>query len=423
MKFGLVRKLVLGFSGVSIITYGTSAFFIFVLKPWLAPNMSDWLYMGGVLVLGVLWTSLLGWVAAQFIIRPLLRLAAVVDTAATGDLNVVIPSYRSNDEILLLHRSFETMIANLRRLISELADSVSITDQSAGSLSSAISHAATQIETIALTIERVAGGASTQSEAAQTMLHSSERASETAETAGRQAEHAIALSNTMVQTIHTSGDTFRGLVAGMTDIADTSEQTLEIVRKLETDAKEIGQISQLVGEVAAQTQLLALNASIEAAHAGEHGLGFAVVADQIRKLAADSSGAGEQINRLVRQMQEQTASVVRETNSQVELIRQERNKGEDANRALTEITASANEAAAALRSIVEQMNGQADQIRQTFADAKAIADIAGTISDGSSRVADAAQEQTAVMEEIAAAAELLRNQADGLKQKAVVFRL
>lgn len=423
MKFGLVRKLVLGISVVSIITYGTSAFFIFVLKPWLAPNMSDWLYMGSVLVLGVLWTSLLGWVAAQFIIRPLLRLAAVVDTAATGDLNVAIPPYRSNDEILLLHRSCETMITNLRRLISELADSVSVTDQSAGSLSSAIGHAATQIETIALTIERVAGGASTQSEAAQTMLHSSERASETAETASRQAEHAIALSNTMVQTIHTSGDTFRGLVAGMTDIADTSEQTLEIVRKLEIDAKEIGQISQLVGEVAAQTQLLALNASIEAAHAGEHGLGFAVVADQIRKLAADSSGAGEQINRLVRQMQEQTASVVRETNSQVELIRQERNKGEDASLALTEITASANEAAAALRSIVEQMNGQADQIRQTFADAKAIANIAGTISDGSSRVADAAQEQTAVMEEIAAAAELLRNQADGLKQKAVVFRL
>jgi methyl-accepting chemotaxis protein len=423
MKFGLVRKLVLGISGVSIITYGTSGIFIFVLKPWLAPNMADWLYICGVLALGILWTSFLGWLAAQFIIRPLLRLSAVVDEAATGNLIVTIPEYRSNDEILQLHRSFGTMLGNLKQIIAELKDSVGVTDQSANSLSSAIGHAAHQIETIAITIDRVAEGASTQAESAQTMFRSVERATETAGEVSRQAGHAIALSDAMVKTIASSGDTFRSLVGGMTDISVMSEQTLTIVRKLETDAKEIGQISHLVGEIAAQTQLLALNASIEAAHAGEHGLGFSVVADQIRKLATDSSEAGEQINRLVRQMQEQTASVSRETNNQVLLIRQEKTKGEAANRALSEMTASADESARALQSIVVHMNGQTEQIRRTFGDAKEIADIAATISEGAFRVADAAQEQTAVMEEISASSDVLRNQAEGLKRKTVVFRL
>lgn len=423
MKFGLVRKLVFGISGVSIITYGTSALFIFGLKPWLAPNMADWLYVSGVLALGILWTSFLGWLAAQFIIRPLLRLASVVDEAATGNLTVSIPEYRQDDEILLLHRSFSAMLGNLKQMIAELKENVTVTDQSAGSLSSAIGHAARQIETIAITIDRVAGGAATQAESAQTMLRSVERATATANEVSRQAEHAIDLSDAMVRTIAASADTFRSLVDGMTDISDTSEQTLAIVRKLETHAKEIGQISELVGELAAQTQLLALNASIEAAHAGEHGLGFSVVADQIRKLATDSSGAGEQINRLVRQMQEQANSVARETNHQVRLIRQEKGKGESANRALSEMTSSADETAKALQSIVDHMNGQAEHIRQSFTDAKEIAAIAATISDGSSRVADAAQEQTAVMQEIAASSDVLRNQADGLKRKTIVFRL
>ncbi|MDF2718292.1 MAG: methyl-accepting chemotaxis sensory transducer [Paenibacillus sp.] len=231
MKFGLVRKLVLGISGVSIITFGTSAFFIFVLKPWLAPNMADWLYVSGVLALGVLWTSFLGWLAAQVIIRPLLRLAAVVDEAATGNLTVTIPHYRSNDEIMHLHRSFETMLGNLKQIIAELKDSVSVTDQSAGSLSSAIGHAAQQIETIAITIDRVAEGASTQAESAQTMFHTVERVTETASEVSRQAEHAIALSDAMVKTIAASGDTFRSLVGGMSDVSDRSEHTLTIVRK------------------------------------------------------------------------------------------------------------------------------------------------------------------------------------------------
>jgi methyl-accepting chemotaxis protein len=423
MKFGLVRKLVLGISGVSIITFGTSAFFIFVLKPWLAPNMADWLYVSGVLALGVLWTSFLGWLAAQVIIRPLLRLAAVVDEAATGNLTVTIPHYRSNDEIMHLHRSFETMLGNLKQIIAELKDSVSVTDQSAGSLSSAIGHAAQQIETIAITIDRVAEGASTQAESAQTMFHTVERVTETASEVSRQAEHAIALSDAMVKTIAASGDTFRSLVGGMSDVSDRSEHTLTIVRKLETQAKEIGQISHLVGEIAAQTQLLALNASIEAAHAGEHGLGFSVVAGQIRKLATDSSEAGEQINRLVRHMQEQTDSVARETDNQVKLIRHEKTKGEAANRALSDMTSSADETAQALQSIVAHMNGQAEQIRRAFGDAKEIADIAATISEGAFRVADATQEQTAVMQQISASSDVLRNQAEGLKRKTVVFRL
>ncbi|MDF2718293.1 MAG: methyl-accepting chemotaxis sensory transducer [Paenibacillus sp.] len=122
-------------------------------------------------------------------------------------------------------------------------------------------------------------------------------------------------------------------------------------------------------------------------------------------------------------MQEQTDSVARETDNQVKLIRHEKTKGEAANRALSDMTSSADETAQALQSIVAHMNGQAEQIRRAFGDAKEIADIAATISEGAFRVADATQEQTAVMQQISASSDVLRNQAEGLKRKTVVFRL
>lgn len=421
MKFGLVRKLVLGILIVSTATYSTSAFFIFQLKSILAPNMTEWIYVAGVLGLGVLWTCVLGWLAAQFIIRPLLRLTTAVDVVASGNLNSTIPTYRSNDEIGKLHQSFEKMLSNLRQMITDVTDSVAVTDRSANILGSAIGQATDQIETIALTIEHMANDAAMQAESAQTMLLTAEQTAEKAHDINNEAERAIGIAETMVDTISDNAVQLRTLVDGMLHISMTSEKTLDIVRNLELQATEISQISQLVSQIADQTHLLALNASIEAAHAGEHGQGFAVVAQHIRKLATDSAAAGDHINQLVGQMQEQTLTVVNETDKQVQLIRNETATGEKAKLVLDEVTSSVNETAMALQSIVNHITTQTEQINSTFEKAKNIAGTAAAISDGGSRISSAAQDQTAVMQEISASSELLRNEAHGLKSKTTVF--
>ncbi len=423
MKLSLVHKLVFGIFAVSAVTYGTSAFFIFVLKPVIAPNMQEWLYMSGVLALGLLWTCFLGWMAARYIIKPLLHLTKAVNEVAEGNLTTSLPEHRSTDEIGQLHHSFQVMLGNLRKMITDVSSSVSVTDQSAGSLGSAIQQAALQIETIAHTIDKMAEGAVSQASAAQQMLSSAEISSETAHSMNQEAKQAGQLASAMVSTITKSVDQMRLLVDGLQHISSTSEHTVSIIRKLEEQAEEIGHISQLVGDIADQTHLLALNASIEAAHAGEHGQGFAVVAQHIRKLAADSASASGQIQTLVGEIQQQTFTVVTETDRQMQLIRDETITSEQAREALEYVVVSADETMHALQNITTHISAQSQQIQESFAMSKTMADTAVTISDGAARISSAAQEQTAVMEEIAASSEMLRTEAHDLKKKTVVFHI
>lgn len=423
MHFSLVRKLVLGIIIVSITTYSTSAFFIFQLKPLLAPNLEEWIYISGVLLLGIFWTGLLGWIAAQLIVRPLLHLTNTVNTVASGDLNVSLPDYQGRDEIGTLHRSFRVMLDNLRNMISDVTDSVAVTDKNVTMLGTAIKQATEQIETIVLTIEQMADGASNQADSANHMVQSAEQTAESAQKMNAQAERAIHISEKMVTTITESADKLRSLVDGMIHIAETSDNNLSIVRKLEQQAKEISHISQIVSELADQTHLLALNASIEAAHVGEHGTGFAVVAQQIRHLATDSATAGEQISKLVSDMQKLTLTVVNETDKQVQLIHQEKKTGEKAKGTLDEIIASVDETAHALHHIVQNVAQQTKQIDNTFERAKQMEESATSIREGSSRISSSAQEQMSVMQEISASSELLQHEADRLKQKATLFKL
>lgn len=420
---GLVKKMVLGLLVVSVITYSTSAFFIFVLKPWLAPHMPEWAYISGVLALGIFWTCLLGWLAAQLITRPLLRLTKIVNAVASGDLSVTIPLYRAQDEIGSLHRSFETMLMNLHEMVAGIKASVAVTDQSIHTLSNAIREATCQIEEIAATGMDMAEHAATQSHSADTLLRTAEQSAKVAQEMNAEAAQAIRISDTMVHTIGDATSKLRSLVDGMTHIAHTSERTLANVRSLELQAGEISQISHLVSELADQTHLLALNASIEAARAGAEGEGFAVVAQEIRKLAADSAAAGSRIRSLVAAMQEHSLTVVNETEGQVQLILHESKASEQAGDTLGEVISIVDQTAGALVRIDQHVASQMQLIRDTLSGVQMMTDTAAAIAEGNTLISSSTQEQTAVMQEITASSELLQHEADRLKQKSSVFKM
>ncbi|NHN30858.1 methyl-accepting chemotaxis protein [Paenibacillus agricola] len=423
MPLGIVKKMVLGITSVSILTYGTSAFFIFVLKDTLAPQMSEWLYMAIVMGLGVFWTGFLGWLAARWLVSPLLRLTVAVNEAASGNLRVMIPIPKSNDELRTLSVSFNGMVDNLRQIISEISSNVSFTERNASALSSALQHAAHQIEKTAITIDGISKGADQQAQSTHHTFAAVGTITQAAEDVSTRANTALQLSHHMVTTTEESSIAIHSLVEGLLELSQSNIGTLDHVHKLDVTAQEIGHISKVVGEIADQTHLLALNASIESARAGEHGAGFAVVAVEIRKLAEKCSEAVRSINERIEHIQVQVHGVVTNISGQVQAVDQEAAQGGAIINALAGMMAATHETAGAVEAITHVIAGQIQQINHTLNQTHEIDKIAEHILTGAKEVAASTQEQTAVMQEIAASSEILSEHADQQKTTISIFRI
>jgi len=423
MKLSIVKKMVIGIVALSVTTYGCSAFFIFFLKPLIAPDMRDLLYIPIILGLGIFWTGLLGWLAARWFIGPLLKLAVVADEAATGNLKVEIPNRRSDDELRKLSLSFDKMIANLRHMIKEMTGNVALTRQNASTLSAAMNHAALRIESIAETVDSIASGADVQAESAKSTLESVERMAVAGEAIDEKGRRSRMLSVEMVRAIEESGSVVRSLLNGMRELALSNGESMQLVGKLNANAQQIGDISQAVGGIADQAHLLALNASIEAARAGEAGRGFAVVAGEIRKLAEQSAVAVKDINELLGQIETGVTSVVTKISAQEDIAVREQEHGETANRMFERLNEAVLETAGAIHEIADVVSGQSGLLKQALAETKEISQIADLISVGAREVASAVQDQTAIMQEIASSSDILRDEADQLQSEFARFRV
>jgi len=421
MKLSLIKKMVVGIISVSIVTFGTSGFFIFVVKDYIAPQMQNWLYITIILGLGVFWTGFLGWIAARYIVKPLIQMSQAVNEAATGNLTVTIPEYQQHDEIKVLQVSFQKMLENLKLIISEITRNSSSTNKNASDLSSALIQAAHQVESISDTIIDISRGADLQAESTRSTFATVERITDSAHEVNGKAEQAYQITQNMSHTLRESEAIVHSLIQGMLELANSSKQSIEIVNELDQHAQEIDNISIVVREIADQTHLLALNASIEAARAGEQGLGFSVVAMEIRKLAEQSTVAVNNINGLIKQIQEQIAHVVGQITEQVQAINIEASKGETVNKALTNIEAAVQLTTSSVQAIVESVTEQSEQIQKTLTETREIAAISGQIASGAKNVSSYTQEQTAIMEEIASASEVLKNNANSMNEKIKVF--
>ncbi|MFX3632834.1 MAG: methyl-accepting chemotaxis protein [Candidatus Pristimantibacillus sp.] len=419
--FSLVKKIVIGISVVSAVTYGTSAFFIFVLKDLTASYIPEWIFITGTLFLGIFWTAFLGWIAARWLIKPLIQMTAAAEQASGGNLNVDIKPSESDDELRALGLSFRKMITHLHGVVNGIIVSHHETDSHASELSDAIGTAAHHIETITATVEQIADGAEAQSESTNTMFHTVEQMTRTSDDIDKEAASARILTNGMVDVISKNSLIIQSLVNGIQSVADASEQSVLKMKVLNEQAEQINGISALVGEIADQTHLLALNASIEAAHAGDHGSGFAVVAQQVKKLAEQSGNAVLAIKQLIGQIQVEIDDASQQISQQAKAALQESQNGAIASAALLTMSDTANKVSEAFEQIATMISGQTEQVQLTLQEAKQIATVASSIHSGAKNVFASTQEQTALMEEIAAASEFLRKQSGSLKDQISFF--
>ncbi|MBB5324004.1 methyl-accepting chemotaxis protein [Anoxybacillus tepidamans] len=421
--FSLRLKLVVFTTVLAVITYSTSALFIYVLYDLFFSTFNKSLFTIIILVLGILWSGLLAYIAAGFITRPLQQLEQAAMKAANGQIDQDVPLSKSDDEIRALGLAFNEMLKNLRMMVRNIEENFALTNEKVIEITNASSSAVERSESIAQTIEEISKGANDSAVSMQTTAESVEDVLQIANQVQQKAQQSEQLVTDMVDTLHTSKKVIDSLVTGIQHLAQNNQASLGAVRRLEQHAKEVENIISLVGDIAGQTNLLALNASIEAARAGEHGKGFAVVAEEVRKLADESARAVQGISELIQNIQKEVVHVVAQINEQVKAANEEAAKGNDTNEAITEMTNSIHEVANAVHQIAELVKEQMKHIEKTSIQSQEVAAIAEETSAGALEVTAATQEQTAMINHVNELVGQLAEQARKLKNTIDSFNM
>ncbi|WP_088104395.1 methyl-accepting chemotaxis protein [Halalkalibacter urbisdiaboli] len=412
------KKLVIGISGLAIVTFGCSAFFIF----YLADVLENMLGLSGdaviifTLLLGILWSSFLGYLAAPYITNPIREVEEAARRAAAGDIHDDINVSKSDDEIRALGLAYNEMLKSLRHMVKDIDENFKETNIKVSEITSASEVAAAKATHIGSTMEEIAKGAESAANATQHTAEAMEDVTQIAKEVQARVETPKQSSEQMVSTLAASREVVNSLVQGIKQLATDNEKSLTAVGQLEDQAKQVGEIISLVGDIAGQTNLLALNASIEAARAGEHGKGFAVVADEVRKLADQSAQAVKGITDLIHRIQQEVKNVVEQISEQVNVANEQSERGTETNASIAEMEKSVHEVAAVVHDISSMMERQMQSISQATRQTQEVAAIAEETSAGSLEVTSMTEQQESVIREMSNTAQILSNQAKKLKE-------
>jgi methyl-accepting chemotaxis protein len=312
-------------------------------------------------------------------------LTGVAERVAAGDLTVRVEAKSERD---LLGRAFATMTDTLRGLVGDVGRATSSVAASSQQVAETSQQAGRAVSEIARAVSDVAQGAEEQAR----MLENSRTA--TAET-NAAAEQALAAARDGVGVAEHAAVT-------MAEVRASTEAITEAMRGLEQRSETIGGIVETITSIAGQTNLLALNAAIEAARAGEQGKGFAVVADEVRKLAEESQQAAASIAGLIGEIQ-------RETERTVQAV-------EEGSRTSAESAATVEAARDAFAGIADSIEDIRGRIEQVVASSNEVASVAEQSSASAEEVSATTQQTSASTQEIAASAQELARTADELRE-------
>ncbi len=237
------------------------------------------------------------------------RIVNKLQLASKGDLSIDM-KIRSSNEFGILARSAEEMLSNTRNLITKVVDITGKVSDSTDQVKKTSHEMSESSEHISNAVSEIDTGMAQQAEEAQLCYNQMDELS-----------HKMEVVNKNVGEIETLADRTKGMIgAGMTSMHQLSNQSettnqktkrvMEEVKGLQQQSLSIEQFIGIINEIASQTNLLSLNASIEAARAGDAGRGFAVVAEEIRKLAEGSVSAANEIQKVVVEIKKKTESTV-----------------------------------------------------------------------------------------------------------------
>ncbi len=318
----------------------------------------------------------IGWIVQQtrMLVKDIKAVQVSIDTA---DLNTQLSTNRE-DEMGLLRNSFDRFVASIRNTliqVSEVATSVASASAQISSSTEEMAAGAqeqtTQSEEVARAVEQMAKSIAVNSESAGEAAQTAEQAKGAAELGGK----------VVTDTVHE-----------MKEIATVVRESAGTIQNLGKSSDQIGEIIGVIEHIADQTNLLALNAAIEAARAGEQGRGFAVVADEVRKLAEQTTKATKQIAAMVQQIQADSHGAVRSMANATKQVDEGIVLADRAGTSLHEIVQISQKVTHMVSQIAVANEEQSSTSEQISKNMEAIASVTQQTASGTQQIARAAED-------------------------------
>jgi methyl-accepting chemotaxis protein len=357
-------------------------------------NTSSPLVKYGAITLFIFLGGFFVWVNAWSVLTPIKKAVAFLETIASGDLRVNIVTNDNNEmskmlsSIKYLQKSMYGIISGIQNTAIQLASSSEQLSSTSSLIASNINQAASQTGIVATASEEMTATSVDIAQNCVMVANGGQRANDSALAGSLVVEETVAVMNR---------------------IADRVRESAKTVESLGTKSDQIGDIIGTIEDIADQTNLLALNAAIEAARAGEQGRGFAVVADEVRALAGRTAKATKEIGNMIKAIQTETRLVV-------EAMEQGVNEVENG-------TAEAAKSGDALQDILSQINSLTVQVSQIATAAEEQTATTGDISSNMVQITDIIHGVAEGAQESASAAGQLARLADEQQKLIGQFKL
>ncbi|MGR3764727.1 methyl-accepting chemotaxis protein [Rossellomorea sp. NS-SX7] len=341
---------------------------------------------------------------------------------AGGDLTKRI-NVKSKDELAGLASDTNQLIEGISvlvRQVSEMAENVSASSQQ---LLASAEETSRTITSIAETSSEIAAGTDQTTMKMSTSFEKMNSLEEAARFMFDQAELVKQTAHDMRQVAEKGGKSVHASSTKMMNIEETMANTSQTVEALGKRSSQITTIIGTITEIAEQTNLLALNAAIEAARAGEHGRGFAVVADEVRKLAEQSQRAAKGVTEIVHSIQEEVNEIIKQNSDGVKEVIAGVEITNETNASLEDILSQTNKTTVVVNEMVDHIQSTLNLSKEVANSFAQVNEIAAATAANTESTAAASEQGSAAMQEVTASASELSQQAEKLKELISSFKI
>jgi len=379
--------------------------------------------LAGASLLALLLAIVIGWLLSRMIVSPMKRLVEAAGLIASGDLTGTNITVRNRDELGKLAEVFNEMRHNLQGLIRKAGSNAGQVTQTAEGLRQHCERLGSLSEGITTVIQQIAAGSEMQRRHVQ--LGVSEMESMFRSTAG--IEDATEIVSERSALARETASTGKQLIEQATRQMETIRGQMDglsvAVQRLTARIAQIDQAANVISTIARQTNMLALNASIEASRAGNQGKGFAVVAEEVRKLSGQTAQAAREVGLITDSIRDEMAEVASSTESGCLEVSNGIDIVRAADDAFARIEGGVNDVALQIKEMTRRSVEMTEKSHKTATAMANVREVTEQTAVGARGVSESTGEQFTAMEEIIASAALLSKEAEELQGRIAQFKV